>query len=442
MNPLAQLMQQRGHQVQGSDRGFDQGQNQEVAELLSALGISLLPQDGSAIHNDLDLVVHSAAVEMQTPEMQRCTEFGLARQSRPQLLAELVNAATPGIAISGTSGKSSVVGLITWMLRQCQQPVNVLGGAALAEGGRSYMGCFQAATAQDPLLAEACESDGTLIEYHAGIGLIHNITRDHDELAGLKQQFQQFADQSSVLLYNKRCALSAEIASVHPHALSYGLKDAGVQLDILRDGPLRGEALISYKGREYEIDMPQPGRYNLENVCAAFAVLTQLDVDLNQAAAAVQSFPGIARRYQCIGQTESQIRIIDDYAHNADKIQSVVQAAQLSSDRVIALFQPHGFGPARFLRPELKTLLPQLLRPQDKWVYLPIFYAGGTVSQDISSEMLAQDLIVTGQVHAVADRQTLLTYLAEEARPNDTILLMGARDPALPQLARSICGLL
>ena len=388
--------------------------------LLKSQGIRLLPQDGSAITAELDLVVHSAAVEMKTPEMQATEELQVARQSRPELLAALVNDAMPGIAISGTSGKSSVVGLITWIMRCSERPMNVLGGAALAESGRSYMGCFQAGGSEDPLLAEACESDGTLIEYKPGIGVIHNITRDHDELDALKQQFAVFAQQSKLLLYNKRCAVSSELAESHPQSISYGLESENYALNILREGPLRAEAVIEIDGISYDVEIPQPGRYNLENACAAIAVVAQLGVDVQTAADALATFPGIARRYQVLGTTESQIRVIDDYAHNADKIQSVVSAAQLSSDRVLAIFQPHGFGPARFLQPELKQLLPQLLRPQDKWIYAPIFYAGGTVNKDFSSAILAADLVTTGQVSAVESKQELLSVLAEEARPNDT----------------------
>lgn len=444
MNPLAQLMRARGHTVQGSDRAFDQGQNQAVAQLLQSQGIELLPQDGSAIHAQLDLMVYSTAVEDATPEMQQARRLGLEMQTRPQLLASLVNEATPGIAIAGTSGKSSIVGMLTWIMRSLDQSLTVLGGAALAEDRASHMGCFLAADADRPLLAEACESDGTLIGYKPAIGLIHNITRDHEELESLRQQFAQFAGQSHLLLYNANCPEAAALAATHPQALGYGSPEPGngLAMDVVRPGPLRAQANLRCSDQDYFIDLPQPGQHTMENACAAMAVAWQLGMDLDAAAAALRDFPGIARRYQVLGKTADSIRVIDDYAHNADKIRAVVTAAQLSSDRLIGVFQPHGFGPARFLRPELKQLLPQLLRPQDLFCYAPIFYAGGTVAKDISSQDLANDLISSGQVHAVADRQELLSWLAEQAMPNDTVLIMGARDPSLPELAQAVFDLL
>jgi UDP-N-acetylmuramate--alanine ligase len=205
---------------------------------------------------------------------------------------------------------------------------------------------------------------------------------------------------------------------------------------------LRGQATIRADNREYFLDIPQPGRHNLENACAALAVVRQLGVNLGDAIVALQHFPGIARRYQVLGATEDNIRVIDDYAHNADKIRAVVETAQLSCERLLCVFQPHGFGPARFLRPELKALLPTLLRPQDLFCYAPIHYAGGTVAKDISSADLANDLQSTAQVFAAGSREDLLEWLCQRAMPNDTVLLMGARDPSLPRLAQAIFDIL
>jgi len=101
---------------------------------------------------------------------------------------------------------------------------------------------------------------------------------------------------------------------------------------------------------------------------------------------------------------------------------------------VVAVFQPHGFGPARFLRPELRELLPSLLRSEDRFCYAEVFYAGGTVARDISSRALAEDI---GCAYA-PDHAAVRAWVAREARPGDTVLIMGARDPELPRLAREV----
>ena len=211
MNPLARLMRARGHVVQGSDRSFDQGKNAEVAAGLAALGIVVKPQDGSAVTADLDRFVYSTAVEAETPEVRAARALGLERVPRPALLAEVVDAGRPGVAIAGTSGKSTITGMVGWLTREAGLAATVLGGAALAGEGAS--GCFLPGPVDGPVAAEACESDGTLTGYHAALGLIHNISRDHGEVDALLPQFEAFAKRSGRLLVN---SASPEAATAGP----------------------------------------------------------------------------------------------------------------------------------------------------------------------------------------------------------------------------------
>ena len=150
----------------------------------------------------------------------------------------------------------------------------------------------------------------------------------------------------------------------------------------------------------------------------------------------------MTRRFQVVGITGDGIRVVDDYAHNAEKLRAAISAAQAGAERVVAVFQPHGFGPARFLRPELCELLPRLLRPQDRFCYAEIFYAGGTVARDVSSSMLADDLLPAVACGHAPDHAPVVAWVTATARPGDTALIMGARDPALPALARSILAAL
>jgi UDP-N-acetylmuramate--alanine ligase len=177
--------------------------------------------------------------------------------------------------------------------------------------------------------------------------------------------------------------------------------------------------------------------HNLENAAAAALVAIELGIEPARVEGLLPRFPGVARRFEVIGTTASGIRIVDDYAHNGEKIRAAVTTAQGGASRVLAVFQPHGFGPTRFLRPELKRLLPRILRPQDRFCYAEIFYAGGTVARDIFSRDLAQDVAPRVECTYAADHAGVLRWILSEARPGDTVLLMGARDPDLPHLART-----
>jgi UDP-N-acetylmuramate--alanine ligase len=154
-------------------------------------------------------------------------------------------------------------------------------------------------------------------------------------------------------------------------------------------------------------------------------------------AALLSRVPGVARRFEIIGVTGDGIRVVDDYAHNGEKLRAAITAAQAGAPRVLAVFQPHGFGPARFLRPELRELMPGLLRPADRLCYAEIFYAGGTVARDLSSAMLADDLPAALRCAFAPTHRGVVDWIAAEARAGDTVLIMGARDPALPALARA-----
>jgi UDP-N-acetylmuramate--alanine ligase len=435
MNPLARLMRARGHHVQGSDRSFDHGKNQDLAARLSALGIALHPQDGRAVTAGLDRFVHSTAVEDDTPEVRAARSLGIEVVARPALLAEVVTAGSPGVAIAGTSGKSTVTGMVAYLAREAGLTLTALGGAALV--GEGVSGCFVAGPASGPVVAEACESDGTLVLYRPSIGLIHNISRDHGEVEALRPQFAAFASGCGQLFVNQACPEAARLGRAHA-ASSYGeAPGADARLEVAACGPDRGRGLLHLSTGTLSLDVPQPGRHNLENAAAAAVVALALGLTPEAIAELLPRFPGVARRFEVVGITGDGIRVVDDYAHNGEKIRAALTTAQAGAPRVVAVFQPHGFGPARFLRPELRELLPRLLRPLDRFCYAEIYDAGGTVDRDLSSRALAEDLPPRLRCAYAVDHAAVARWILKEARPGDTVLIMGARDPDLPRLARA-----
>ena len=385
---------------------------------------------------DLDRFVYSTAVEAETPEFRAARAFGLERVPRPTLLAEVVDAGRPGVAIAGTSGKSTVTGMLAWITRGSGLAATAVGGAALA--GEGVSGCFFAGPPDAPVIAEACESDGTLTGYHPGIGLIHNVSRDHGEVESLRPQFEAFAGQSARLIVNADSPEAAALGRA-AKAMTYGAaRSADARLEVISAGPDRASGALQTDAGVLALDVPQPGRHNLENAAAAAVVGLELGIPARTVEALIARFPGVARRFEVIGITRDGIRVVDDYAHNGEKLRAAITAAQLGAPRVLAVFQPHGFGPARFLRPELRELLPRLLRPQDRFCYAEIFYAGGTVAKDVSSRMLSADLPPSLRCGYAADHAAVVEWVRAEARPGDTVLIMGARDPELPTLARKV----
>ena len=384
----------------------------------------------------LDRFVYSTAVEADTPEMRAARALGIECVARPALLAEVVNAGRPGVAIAGTSGKSTIIGMVTWLTREAGLPATALGGAALV--GEGVSGCFLAGPDAAPVAAEACESDGTLTGYVPDIGVIHNISRDHGEVEALRPQFEAFARNARLLLVNAACPEAAALGRA-VGAATYGpTPDAQTRLEILSVGPHRASGVLHTPSGPVALDIPQPGAHNLQNAAAAALVALTLGLAPETIARALERFPGVARRFEVVGTTPSGIRVVDDYAHNGEKIRAALTTAQAGAARVVAVFQPHGYGPARFLRPELRALLPRILRPADRFCYAEVYYAGGTVTRDVTGRVLADDLPAAIRCGHAANHAAVVRWIAAEARPGDTVLLMGARDPDLPRLAVTV----
>src|SRR5207249_5408017 len=268
-------------------------------------GSQLAPHDGTAVTRAIDRFVYSAAVEADTPEMRAAGALGLDRVSRSQLLAEVVNAGGPGVAVAGTSGKSTIVGMVAWLVREAGVPVTVLGGAALVDEGTG--GCFVAGPAEGPAVAEACESDGTLVGYHPAIGLIHNVSRDHDELSALRPQFTAFARNCGRLLVGADCPEATGLGRRFK-AAAYGVSpDADARLRVTSVGPRRAWGVLRHEGRDLTLDIPQPGLHNLLNATAAALVALELGVDANTVVTLLARFPGVARRFEVVGTAARDI---------------------------------------------------------------------------------------------------------------------------------------
>jgi UDP-N-acetylmuramate--alanine ligase len=187
-----------------------------------------------------------------------------------------------------------------------------------------------------------------------------------------------------------------------------------------------------------EYHLPLPGEHNLENLRGALCVCEHFGCEGTALAEAVKNFEGVARRFSVTG-TAMSVYVVDDFAHNPAKIAAAVSAARGLSARVVAVYQPHGFGPTRFLREEYIATFRAVFREQDSLYLLPIYYAGGTAQKDISSEDIVAGLgPVSFNARAIGDRDELRARLKEDARPGDCVLVMGARDPSLPSLVRKI----
>ena len=433
MSAIAFYLLGRGQKVSGSDRLFDRGGGTSIRSALEKAGARLVAQDGADLSPEATLVV-STAVEDTVPEVRRAKELGCRIVHRSEALAEIASR-TRCIAVSGTSGKSTVTAMVFRVLRGAGLDPSVISGAVLRELSAQGHWGNACGGSGDWLVIEADESDGSLVRYHPEVGVMLNLDRDHKELSELREIFATFRAQSKSFVVHGDRPDCVEIAG--PEAFRFGLHHSSLPLPqdirLLPDG-------VEFRLDGIEVAVPGPGMHMVENALAALAAGVVAGVDLAEGAKALGSFQGVGRRHEILGEARG-VRVFDDFAHNPAKVEAGLAAAQLAAGegRVLAVFQPHGYGPLRFLLDDFAASFAKALRPQDRLWISPVYDAGGTADRSISSRDLAERIRARGHdVSCPETRGTVPAEIAAEAKPGDLVYSMGARDPDLPAFARQI----
>nr|WP_294168595.1 Mur ligase family protein [uncultured Sphingomonas sp.] len=446
MLPLACIVRARGERVAGSDRALDAGRLAPKFDFLRSLGIDLHRQDGSGVAAGMTLVT-SAAVEATIPDVVRARELGLPHLTRPQLLAQLLNAASRSVAVGGTSGKSTVTGMIGWILHACHRQPTVMNGAVM-KNFLSAEAPFASALVGDPELfvSEVDESDGSIALYRPEVAVLTNVSLDHKEMAELRALFGGFLGASRKAVLNLDDPETRLLGEDLPAAklVGYGFDSPGAAISArnlqLEPG---GARFTVYAGEErHHVQLQVPGRHNASNALAALAAVRALGVPLAEAAAAIGRFAGLKRRLETVG-TVGGVTVIDDFAHNPDKIAATLATLTAQPGRLLLMFQPHGYGPLAKMGEELAATFAGGLRPDDRLYLSDPVYQGGTVDRSRGSDWLAEAVRgAGGKAEHIPARPDIGERLLADARPGDTIAILGARDDTLSEFAGELVGAL
>ena len=451
MSAIAQYLKAAGNSVAGSDRQFVLGEQNENRAALEAEGIICYEQGVGGISVDVDCVVVSTAIEDTVPEVQQAKSLSKRIIKRSELLAEIVTTKKT-VAVGGTSGKSTTTAMLFEILHQAGLKPSVIGGAGLSrliKEGKIGNAAFGEG---EWLIIEADESDGSIVQYHPEVGLLLNIDKDHQEMDELMNLFSIFKTNSRHFITNLTHSLSASLSSGSRfdfRCLENREQGVGNREQVTHNPQLithnltpsnfhQHGAQISFEvsGQKFEINTP--GKHSMENAMAAIAAASFIGVDLQTCSIALRNYEGIYRRHQVYGQKNGVI-LVDDFAHNPVKCARSMEACQPLAEKLIAWFQPHGYGPSRFLRNDFVEELSKVVRPQDEIWMSEIYYAGGTAVKDISAEDLINDLKARGvNAFFVSDRNQLLDAMRPHFTDSTTLLLMGARDPSLGDFAKQV----
>jgi UDP-N-acetylmuramate--alanine ligase len=445
MTPLALIIQARGGHVEGSDRALDQGRNSEKFDFLRAWGIRLHPQNGSGIRRDGQILVTSAAVEETIPDVQAARRIGAAVMTRAQLLAELFNRAVLNVGVAGTSGKSTTVGMIGWILHRAGKNPTIMNGADMnnfIDSGSPFASALVGDS--DIFVSEVDESDGSIALFKPRVAVVNNISLDHKSLDELRALFRGFIASAQTAVLNldneETAALAADLKPGQAVTYSLGPTPANFLASAVVPAPAGIVFHVKARdaGQTATVELKVPGLHNVANALAALSTAQVCGVGLAEAASYLSDFSGIRRRFEVVG-TAKQITVIDDFAHNPDKIAATLQTLHAFPGRLLLMFQPHGYGPIRLMKDALVDCFVNGLRDEDVLVMPEPVYFGGTVDRSVGSWDIIGEIERHGRkAFAYPDRSACGDALVRLARHGDRVVIMGARDDSLSNFARDV----
>lgn len=426
MSALAQMKRFEDNTVLGSDRIFDTNQSIEIKDKFEKLGVKIYPQNGLYVNKSIDFFVVSSAIEETNLDFLKAKEHKIKILHRSEILSNYVDR-YKSIAVSGTSGKTTTTAMVFEVLNEANLSPSVINGGYLNllidKGfiGNAYKGTGEI------LVVEADESDATIKKYHPEYGIILNISKDHKSVDELKQIFSDFAKNCKKVIINENIDLDFN------NSIKFGFEKADVKII---ENDIFHSRFIAYSKEFY---LPFGGMHNIENAISVIELCFELGIDYLDIYNGLSRFKGTFRRFNIIGTTKDNITVIDDYAHNPKKIEAMIKTLNTSNRRIFAIYQPHGFAPTKMFKDELIDVFSLNLKEKDFLLMPEIYYAGGTVNRDISSNDIIEEVRRLGKKALYFQkREDIFSFIKNNTEKNDIIVVMGARDNTLNDFAKKL----
>ncbi len=443
MSGLSQMYNWAGFKVSGSDRALNNPENIELFNKMRAQGIKIYPQDGSFVKNQKpDLIIYSTAIEKDNPDFIAGND--IEKKHRAKALADIVTLMKNkiSVAVSGSCGKTTATAWIGEALSNLGlDPIVLNGGMINSFCNDIYTGNFKPGIGEY-FIYEADESDKSLVAFSPDYSVLLNIGTDHYSKEELIEVFEKFLRNTKrgAVIENELFSMLSPDSYAHLEVKVISLNDLSSNLwkMISYQGGLEQTASFICDNQNIKITLPQPGVHNAANaLCVGAAIsLLQPDTNLDKIFKSVELFRGVHRRFEQKGEMPSGTLVIDDYAHNVEKIVSCIRTAQeITKGNVFAVFQPHGYGPFKFMREPLFPELEKTLRENDKFLFLPVFYAGGTSSFTPKSSEVCEEYSskskIKNRYNYFDSRDSSRNFLLKNTTQGDIVIIMGARDSSL-----------
>lgn len=428
LSAIAEILLSRGYRVSGSDM-----RESEITEKLIEDGARIFLGHRARNVEDTDLVIYSAAVGSDNPELARADELGIPAITRAQALGALMDEYESSIAISGTHGKTTTTSMVSLILKNAEKSPTILVGGNLSEiNGNVYVG------ENRYFVTEACEYMDSFLSLKPKIEIILNIDSDHldyfKDVEHIARSFDKFArlvpENGAVIAYDANPFVKRVIEDL-PNAITFGLNESCdyYASDIDFDGEGMPSFKVNHGGRQLcEIKLSVPGEHNILNALASFVCCHILDVDVDDIVKTLNAFKGTQRRFDILGKTLTGIKIIDDYAHHPTEIKATLSAVKnMKHNNLWCLFQPHTYTRTMALMDDFATSF----EVADKIVLAEIYAAREKNIHRVSSKTMMnkiKEADPSKEVYFFRDFDEIANFVYNNAEEGDLVLTMGAGD--------------
>ena len=426
MSGLAEILLKENFTISGSD-----AKESDLTRLLASQGAQIsIGQRASNINDNTDLIVYTAAIHEDNPELAQAVKKNLPMLTRAQLLGQIMKHYQNSIAVCGTHGKTTTTSMLTQILLTADaDPTISVGGMLNSIGGNIRVGN------SDIFLTEACEYTNSFLNFYPKYNIILNIEEDHldffKDIQDIRHSFQRFASNTSdsgIVFINSSIPDYQEITDgLTCSVVTYGLSGTEDYFasDINYNEHGCAEFTVNHCQNAYRVQLKVPGKHNVSNALSAFACALEAGFPPEKIILGLGSFGGAARRFEIKGKL-GNVTVVDDYAHHPTEIQATLASAKnVAHDRIICIFQPHTYTRTKAFWNEFADALSLA----DIVVLADIYAARETDTLGASSRELALAIQAKGtECHYFPSFDEIENYLLENSMNNDLLITMGAGD--------------
>ena len=427
MSGLAAILLDEGFSVSGSDRS-----ESDLTKALAAQGAKIyIGQKAENITSDIDVVVYTAAIHPDHPELMEAKRLGIPLMTRAVLLGLIMKRYKMPVAISGTHGKTTVTSMISDILLKADADPTLSVGGILESIGNTNIRIGHS----DYFVAEACEYTNSFLSFFPRASVILNVEADHldffKDLDDIENSFHKFASLSPkdgiVIIGNDIPGKNKIISGIESPVVTFGKDNtADYYMETLfYDEMGRSHFTVCSPLGKEDFTLKVPGDHNVMNALAAIALADYLKVDRSVTKAALLEFSGAKRRFEFKGEV-SGVRIFDDYAHHPSEIEATLTAAKRYPHKKLwCIFQPHTYTRTKSLMDDFATALCLA----DEVILAKIYPARETDNLGISSATLMEKIIDQGTKCSYFETfEEIKNFVKENCAPDDMLITMGAGD--------------